>query len=508
MKTDQLFNFPNNIRWIKLLEKKYLIILFLYLIFILFLILQHSMVFLYNDDWGYSVLEYGVEQTGFSGQNFTLSHALGFLVDLYEAWSGRVFSIFLEIYLIKFGLWYVRLFQVLAILCVLYYSMRIAIGRDERNKRIFLVFILPILLYLSLDPHMYMGGIYWFAAAAGYLWGIPVFLLAAHSILINRKITFGSSLMLSLSAIFHEEMGFVAITFILSYIIYDHFLGSKKQHILEKIYLSTPIALLAAATIFAPGNFARKSLSDYGSKSMYEIILMNMTSMSGMFFSLSSIFFWILFLSFVIFSFSSSKGPLRSVSDFFACCFPAIALLASYLLLSQLLFAIFFVGLFSFVLLRSCRLSEAGIVVFSVFVASLGSLVPLLLAPVVAWRAAIPFYLLLFVPILFSIMAIKDNNFKYFIMTAFGVIFIFSGINSANIFNGYRKNYEVNIINHYQLMIANHKLRNNIEIENKIILFRLPSPWHAEMMPYQRPLIEKWMKKYYELPQDVSFDWR
>jgi hypothetical protein len=507
MKSHQLPDLPNKIISLGFLEKKTLVVLSFYIIFIIFLIIQHAMVFPYHDDWGLAVLDYGIEQTGFSGQNFKFSHALSFLVNLYKNWSGRVFSIFLEIYLLKFGLWYVRLFQILTILTILYYSMRIAIGYDERPKIASAIFILPIILYISLPPEIFMGGIYWFSAASNYLWGVPLFLFAAHSVFANQKITIGSSVMLALSSIFHEQMACAAIAFYLSYIMYDQLFGSKKQSLLDKFFFLAPTVLLSAATILAPGNFARKKLSVYGSDSLYEIVLKNFTAISEMFISQNSTFFWIFFLSFISLAFSSIKKPIRTASDLLFLGLSGIVLLFSYFLLPHLLFAICFVGLYSFALLRLCRVSKSGMVVFSVFVASLASLAPLLLAPVFYWRSGIPFYLLLFVPILFSMAAIKKEGFKYCMSSVFGVIFILGLFSSISIFNGYKNNYKANIMNHYQLMILSYKINNNMDVDNTVSLFKLPSPKYAEFMPYQRPLIEKWIKKYYQVPQEINFEW-
>lgn len=508
MQPDPFLNFPQKIKVFVLSKKEVSAIYLLYSSFFIFLIVQHAMVFPYHDDWGYAVLDYVGAQTGFSGQEFSISHVLDFLAGMYKNWSGRMLSLFLEIYLLKLGVWYVRLFQVLAILCALFYSMKIAIGWNEQYKRASLVFMLPILLYLSLPPEILLGGIYWFAASAGYLWGIPIFLLAAYSILVNKKITIGSSFMLAISSTFHEQMSFVAITFFLTYLMYNHFLEFKKQPILGNCLLSVPLVLLTMATIFAPGNFARKNASVYVGESVREIVWANMKSISEMFFTQHSLFLGILALSFVSLSFAANKTSIRSARDFLASCLLPITLVGCYFFLPQVLVAIIFVSLFSFVLLKSCRLCEAGIVVFSVFVASLGALIPLFMAPGVPWRSGIPFYFLLFVPILFSIVVIKEPKIKYLIMIGFLVISIFSVIQTGKIFNGYHKNYEVNMLNNYQLKIVSHKIKHNIDVTNTVILFRLPLPQYAEVMPYQRPLIETWIKKYYELPQDIRFDWR
>ena len=62
----------------------------IYIVFTVYLLAQHSLVFMYHDDWGIAVLDYGIEQTGFQGRNYSIADVLSFLSKLYENWSGRV----------------------------------------------------------------------------------------------------------------------------------------------------------------------------------------------------------------------------------------------------------------------------------------------------------------------------------------------------------------------------------------------------------------------------------
>jgi hypothetical protein len=52
-------------------------------LFIIFLIAQHSLVFLYFDDWGLAVLDYVGAQHGFLGQDFDFHHLMNFLRGMY-----------------------------------------------------------------------------------------------------------------------------------------------------------------------------------------------------------------------------------------------------------------------------------------------------------------------------------------------------------------------------------------------------------------------------------------
>lgn len=499
--------FLGRLYWLSSFGSATLITVSVYLIFLLFLFVQHGMVFPYYDDWGYAVLDYRSVQNGFSGQEFQLSHVCNFLIDMYKDWSGRVFSIFLEIYLLKFGLWYVRIFQVTAILLALIFSVKIAADRDRLNKISLLIWVVPIILFLALPPDILIGGIYWFAASSSYLWGSAALLLGVYVIAAKKKITVGSSFLLSLAAVFNEQIGCATIAFLIAYIAYDYIFQQQKQRTIEKIYFLIPVVLLAAATIFAPGNFHRKSLSNYISDSIVEIIFSNFTNFSRMLFAQHSIYLWLLTVSFLVLLFSSVKKPILSARNVFNLSYPIAVLLIAYFFLPLVFFSICFMALYSYVLFKSCRANNEGIIVISIFCASLGSLVPLLLAPETPARATIPFFMLCFAPIIFSFAVVEGSTAKKLLTATLSVLLVFSISNTETVFNVYRENYEASTINHYQLTAASYMFKNNIEIGDTVILFK-PSPNYAAVMPFQKPMIERWMKKYYEIPQEVIFDWR
>jgi hypothetical protein len=79
--------------------------------------------------------------------------------------------------------------------------------------------------------------------------------------------------------------------------------------------------------------------------------------------------------------------------------------------------------------------------------------------------------------------------------------------NARSIYGGYRSNLSANTYNHYKLWTTKLDYRAGHATEQPIRLYKLPSPRFAETMPYQRPLIEKWMRKYYSLPEDIQFHW-
>jgi hypothetical protein len=83
--------------------------------------------------------------------------------------------------------------------------------------------------------------------------------------------------------------------------------------------------------------------------------------------------------------------------------------------------------------------------------------------------------------------------------------------NASAIFNGYRENYSTNLVNHHKLSAASYEYARGGSYPRSIVLYKLPRLKFAERMPYDENVdvkyIERWMKKYYSLPNIVTFNW-
>lgn len=163
---------------------------------------------------------------------------------------------------------------------------------------------------------------------------------------------------------------------------------------------------------------------------------------------------------------------------------------------------------YAFSLFYLMGLGKIPNVVGSVYAAALGSLIPLLMAPGVPWRSCLPFMFLSIIPIMYSFMSVRKIIPVWITCVFFITVACVTINNTLKIYHGYHKNYETNKMNDYQLQLASYKIRNKFDDIQRVTLFKLPAPRFAETMPYDRPLIEKWIKKYYVLPENVIFDWR
>ena len=477
-------------------------------LFLAFLLAQHAMVFPYHDDWGVAVLDYVGEQTGFDGQRFTLSQAVAFLAGMYENWSGRIVSLFIEIYLLKSGIWSVRIFQIACIIAVLYYSLQIA-NNNSKTGTLSPVTLLPVVLYLALPPEIMVGGVYWFAASAGYLWGFPLFLFAASLVITRQRFDVTSSLALAFASTFHEQVGLAAVVFFVSYHAYLLIKGMEIPSLVSLSARFLPLLMLATATIAAPGNFARKRASVYENTDMRDVLISNFDVIANKYLAADSVYFWLQMLALLTLLSCLAHSRWTRMQTIVWRTIPAALILLSYALLPHVLFVAVFYVLFTALLFRACDQSANGAVVFSLLPAALASLAPLLVAPVIAPRSAIPFHLLLLAPIIFAITKARGRWIVTSLTAAALLVIIrFAVADSAYVFNGYLSNYETNRVNNCQLLVAKYQTTNNANPPREVTLYKLPNPAFAETMPYQRPLIEKWMKKYYELPPETVFNWQ
>lgn len=474
------------------------------LAFVAYLAAQHRLVFPYHDDWGYAVLSYTTEQTGFVGRNFDLSNLANFLAEEYKNWSGRVAAFMLQISLFKMGLDYVRVYQVTTILGILAFSLLISLNRQPTA----LLITLPMLLYLALPESALVGGIYWFSAAAGYMWGLPFIFSAAYLIKINNELGFAPALLLAASAMFHELMAVISTSFAFILVAFFYFKFNKTGVARHLFFLSAPL-FAALVTVLAPGNFRRKSVSTYPHGDGLDLVFSNAASIADFTLKGGALFSFSLLVAFFILLLginSPDKSYRKPIAIYALTAIAAVLFLAG----DRYLFAAFALGLglLGAVLFNACKNDLTGALVFSLFLASCSSLGLLLLAPGVPGRALIPFYFLLFPTIVFSFSRADGYVRRWLATSAAGVILLFGTQNAYRVYSGYSSNFDVNYINLSKLETLSFDIKNGDRAASSIELYKLPNPRFAEAMPYERALIETWIKKYYELPPEIEFTWR
>lgn len=470
-------------------------------LFALFLASQQALVFPYHDDWGYAVLTYTTEQTGFTGRNFDINQLISFLAAEYQNWSGRFGAFFLQISLFKLGLNYVRLYQVLSILATLYLAIKIS----APHRKAAALTLLPIIIYLSLPRHVLVGGVYWYSAASGYMWGIPFLFAGAYLASTHNRITIGSSLLLAVSTTFHELMAVVVISFVGAYSILYYIEDKQLHQLTRNVICAIPALSFALTTLLAPGNFRRQSVSHYKSDNMIDVIVNNAERISTLLFHNSHAFSVLLITSFAILLLRFMGPNIKSKKNIMLLLTTAAAatLLFKW---NILIFTVLFLFAYGLLLFNKCSSESNGKTVLALYSSAVASLTLLLLAPGVAGRALISFYFIMITPIIFTFGIIRNKELIYVSLPPVMAALLLGIPVSYKIYKGYEQNYQVNTINDAKLSALSYDIKKGSSL-HQVSLYKLPSPAYAATMPYQRPLIEKWIKKYYELPQDVSFLW-
>lgn len=485
------------------------------LAFVAFLMAQHGLVYPYHDDWGYAVLSYATQQTGFERQDFSFAQLLAFLWGEYLNWSGRFGAFFTQILLFRAGLDAVRAFQVAAIVAALALAFRA--GSDGRWTSPWL--LLPACVFLGLPKIMLAGGLYWFSAAAGVVWGLPLLLGAA--VLVRRGGRLGAvpALLLAASCTFHELMAAAAFAFAAT-LVAMHCLRERRLAALRRQAAGLAIvALGAVVALLAPGNFARKQVSQYPGSTLAETVRINLESLADF----VLVHGWLVALVLL-----ASLPPLAHRARpgwpvMVACWVLAVALgtvvawpgpetmppLWPEVLPEALPWMLVALVLaYGALLLRAAAVDARGEVPLALYAGAVATLCLLLLSPGVAGRAVLPFCFLACAPVVYALSAGGSRWARAIAGVAVAATLWPASQATWSVYEGYRANATANEANHARLESLASALREGRDMPREVVLYKLPLPEYGETMPYQRPLVGDWMKKFYGLPADVEFVWR
>ena len=476
-------------------------------LFIIFLIAQHSLVFLYYDDWGLAVLDYVGAQHGFLGQDFDFHHLMNFLRGMYLNWTGRVTALGALIYLFKLGLEYVRLYQFIVILAIVLLSLKLASDHAAVRPPV----LIPITLYLALPIFALAGGLYWYTAASTYVWGIPFLLGGIWFVKRRGQFSIASGLLLAFAACFHEMMALAVIGFFLAWVFLDQLdsLGDVRR-LRRDLLLFLPVFTASLLVILAPGNFKRQQGSVYPDDHFIKTVLANARSLVNLLVvnpeGHTFLLLFLLSMAILVIRFIAVRGYQRSYA--ITAGTGVLCLIFAWHLSITTFTLLLFLGYGALlVLLRDEVAFGRGIA--ALYAGALASLPILLLAPYVAGYSLLIFYFLLFPVITHALQLVpcRPPRAQMFAALAALLIMPWALSNAGSIYRGYRSNLPANTYNHYKLWTTKLDYRAGHATEQPIRLYKLPSPRFASTMPYQRPLIEKWVRKYYSLPEDIQFHW-
>lgn len=495
----------------------------IFIIGLIYLLIQHFFVGMYFDDYGNVSLSYG-HTIKVSGTDWSFSQLFEWISWCYMNYSGRVLPAFIIDVLMKHGPLPFMLLQALILWGIIYCLYKIICLINEKiNKN--KVSILLWILYGVIDITVHNNGTYWGSASVCYVWPmLPVFVGVYYYLLIvkdmdNKKpVRYYVLLFVTVAiASFSQEQISVFLFTLYLFIIIIDLLDKKYSNIKFTIFVLLWSLIFTGFCLLAPGNTVRMSeQSKYGGNLLQRMIA-SFPNVIDVFF-IRGIFVLniTLTLSIILVSYLHTKKdglnklivlppiiiiPLlffATVETVLKHSNPVILIIKEiceiYILL---IWIIYIVSYF-----RRVQQKEMIAVLF----AGGASFLCLVAAPYATERSLIPFIFceIMIITVIVgntpysSIANEKVRKFTYF-STKF--ISVFALCNVVLILTGY--------ISNYPALVKNDKTLRNYQSGETIELSRLPNRFCRSSMPYDNgfDFIEYWMREYYDIPQDVVLKW-
>ena len=534
-------------------------------VFYLFLLMQFGKVFIYYDDYGYLSLSYGTN-IHVAGSDYGFLDLLAFIKGHYVNSNGRLLYMFLYCFVHMIGgIRGVQMFMATAVMAVLVMLFLIvqrmlegglstgeSYGKDMRRaeqggekagltpagKVLLSAFL--CLLYGTLGIMVQRMGTYWYAAS--FIYVVPAISFLGFALCLYRTalcgpgknpgmIRAGACVLLGFLAAWSQEQWFVTtVSFTVICLVYKS-LRNRRLQIYDGLTLIACAAggliiilsPAAAARMNSEGNAAFASLSFFGKLGRNIPLLMNLFFSGDNLRYLLFFFPAMILLGLVMARQAGGRGRGGAVLHLV---FSAVsAAVFAGCLMKQKLFVfppgnysgaaanllLFYIA-FCFVeviLFYRKENQPFGAFVFSAAVLSVGSAS---IVPEVPLRIFYPFlYLswLLFAYLYGKALLREAGRLPVLSLAALIYLAAVSVPNLRNIYQGYRANYEVLMYDDAVFRESAKAIKNGADIES-IEVYELPDLLCKNEVVYDEnfSFMIVWMREYYDLPEDVEFDYR
>jgi hypothetical protein len=478
--------------------------------FVAWLLLQHRLVFPAHDDWGLAALDYVVQHPDGQGRTYGIGPLIEFVRDLYMKWTGRVAAMFAVSGTFRFGVDAVRIVQCSVLLSIALLSARICTLEPSHSPRrsLILAALVPATAMLCMPERVVVNGLYWFTAAAVYAWGVPLLLAAAVVAKLRGKPSIAEAALLGACALFSELLGAAAVAFAIC-----RFLDSlrspadRTERLVESIYIVIPLALFALCAL-APGNFARYSTTEYPSTPLPALCAHNFKAAGRLLAAYQSpfLFLWTAGLLCLIIGLPRTTRTGLKVTAWIGSVLLLLAARRAWIEPWVVLAAL--LSVHGGVLVTHALRDRSHIIPAGVFLAAVASLmIVLAISPYVASRSLLTFVLLMVTPISWGFIGAltSPRAARAAALLALSACLAAGIHNSKRTYDGCAENYQVHEDNDVRLRKAAIDFRLDPSAPVAVEFHRLPRPDFAEKMPYERPIIERWIRKYYNLPKSTQF---
>ena len=493
----------------KITNIKYVIPI-LWFFFFLFLLIQYRYVYLYYDDFGYCSLSYGYNAE-IDGTAMGLPDIFRYLFHSYFQVNGRIFTNFLLVVAAwSGGLEAMRIILPLCILAV-YWMIYQLIKRPEMKSGTKIVITIYLCFsYGTFSLSVCRYGLYWFAAAFGYVVPMLLFLLFCNIYRNGGKILPVIAFILCISS---EQI----VAMVIMYIMVNNILLFLSTKNLDTIYIITTLSAIVSSLLMisspaSQGRMISENNIEFYNRSFCDKIFYNSDKIVKLFFEETGIVFGLMLLFYFLFlSIQLTKyGERFKVVHILwgLCTFLVIFLFLGNLsspgiTLEEKTHLLFLYFIFSFgeifLYYYINDHNKIGLVI-----AAVSSIGILLFVPEIPIRTFIPF---IFMCILLMADIISEKKdiliFICCLMTPYALI---SFVNLKRIYNGYKKNSIVLDYNHCKLKEAGDKLKNG-ETVNVVELYKMIDESYAGQQVYDINVsyMKFWIDEYYSLPYDVEY---
>ena len=418
--------------------------------------------------------------------------------------------------------------QSIVVTFLIYYMYKIITLFSKNQKGNCFIPITLTALYLLIGMEYIRHGIFWASASVLYVWPMLPFMAfiyyyirAVNNIEEGKKNKLPFILLILVLAFFasfaQEQITPGIIAFLIIFILFNHIKNIKKY-----LYLDIPVFLVVIISFLilfiAPGNWNRMDTNvEFAGLSFFGKILTNypkiisaifIASMKKYMYILTGIMFYLIFD--IVFQNYVKKGKKISLLLLLI----PIILIASYVIVIKFKYneQIKLISLSIFGTLWLISMLIVSIIYFisknilsaiSFEFSAVCTIFCLVISPVVGERTSLPFIFCLFLVIglLLNSLLENKNYLKPYLYILVAILLVFGVKNSITNYNGYKENYAIHQLNFN--LLKNYSAQNG----NQITLYKIPESEYSAYMPYEFPGIDYWMKQYFNIPNDVTFNW-
>ena len=501
---------------LKNIQKK--ILLFISIVIVLLIFVQHHYIYIYFDDYGYASLYYA----GFdnhAGMQYGLSDILQFLKFHYFNWGGRILYFFFEIVILRVGgLPLIQLIQALIITSIIMVSAKITANLTKACPC--KCTALAMVLYGMIHIKTLRDGVYWFSASVLYVWPMLSFLgsvclylnIQEHTTKLKKAMCI---LLVFLAAFSQEQIAVMTISFYVFQLVFGY-LRKNLKHIWFKYGLCISAITGGAITILAPGNMIRAQSGIYNAFYNSSILSRTINNIGYIIndnvglYNCVFIFFLSIFCGGAAAAYFKSRAVAGITAVFSLCLLieAALPMPKEVGVIIGGLWLVIFIPILVFFYYR-----RENYYLLSLLLSGLCTQAIMVASPAIPLRLHTMFEFVLHILLAECIVYLYRNmkgcqkNFAG-LAASVTILTIYSVCNMAVVMAGYRANYEINQRNN-QILISAQKEYKESQTVKTVVLYRLKDDTYAQMMPYQEgyEYIETWMKRYYELPDEIAFKW-